>query len=275
MSVIIRTPRSIQPQDSPLIDQRFARGAVFWNGAYPEIISANGIARIGTKVNPIYTVGQEGKAVYFTNGADPTTGINLDNVTLPVTDAFTILVVAHPTSEATKRIAFSQKILGFFQTQVSLGFNVGDTLTTEADSVTLYTRNTSAYSSNARATSQIDGNAHCWVVSNSTTGGAMYRDGVPQTLATNTPMTEGTFYESTSTTAVGNLYNADFTTRFPYPLFLVVAWPRFLPLAEQQFLSANPWQVFAPIKRTFGRSAAAAGFTFKSRYFYDHIGRPS
>ena len=257
---LLITPRpwTQQPQHPAPVRSDLAKDAFLWLGSIPNAAQYRRQWSRGSAVNPIPLSGIGGRGLKWTDGASSLTGLTFSSPMLQATAGMTFLVLAAPTAEGTARYAFSQKAANFFVPQISLGFNAGNTLSAESGSITLYTRDTNAFSNNMRAASQIDGDLHCWVIGNSTSGGFVHRDGVLQSLATDAGLTGGPYFDATTPTTVGNLYSSDFGTRFSYPLYLVAAWPRLLPNSVRAALSLNPWQLFAPQPSRFWVAASSS-----------------
>ena len=255
------TPLRAIPSGSQKLRPSLGPGLV-WTASTPTVIRSRRAAFVGTATNPIYGVGAGGKSATWTDGSSALTGLVVPAQLLPAVNGLTFVLWAKPVSEAQMRFAFSQKVAGPFVPQISLGVNAGDSFTSQAGSLDLWIRDTSANTMNVRATGQIDGGLHCWVVRSNRSGGAIWRDGVAQTLATNNALTGGVYFDSTAVTCIGNLYNSDFLTRFSYPLFLVAGFTSALPDDECIRISRNPLSIFQPV-RTWVPVSAAAGGAFK------------
>ena len=103
--------------------------------------------RGGALVNPVYSAGDRGRAVGWTDTASTATGLTyLAQQALPSSAELTLLILAAPVSAAVGAYAFSQTGAGGFVPQYSVGFNAGPSLANESGSVNLYSRDQAASS---------------------------------------------------------------------------------------------------------------------------------
>lgn len=258
----ILLPWDSQPQEvESELDTEYAAGATVWSAGNPEILTHR-LSELGvTHVNTEHGVGVVGRYATWTDTSNALTGISSTDVSM-VTSGITILVWAQPTAEASIRVPIAQKPTGIFVEQFALGFNAGTGYyASESGSINLLTRNSTNSTRNVRATGQIDGDLHCWVVAQSTSGGSIHRDGVLQALATDTSLTGASIGGGTPTLTIGNAYNLGTSTRFSYPLYLVAFWPYLLPADVRALLSREPLRLFAPRSIWVPVSVGAGGGT--------------
>lgn len=262
MSTIILPHRwTAQPQYPVEIDwgHPAAQNAVIWTPWSPSILYGNRIV-YGTEasiagMSP--TKAGVGRRWSRVGNAGVSFGVKQ---IITQNTGMTALVVAAPVNAAAMKCAFSQRIGSGAFTQTDVVFNASDdALTASAGAFTLL----NYHNGNAvvRATGQTDGAIHSWVASNSTTAGYLYRDGVPQTLGTNSR--SSTLVNTSQELRIGNLA-ADSSANYAHddPLLLVVIWDRQLPQELARELSANPWQIFRPItKRIYVGVSSANTYT--------------
>lgn len=193
-----------------------------------------------------------GSAVSF-KGADVTNGgIDFGQVQASRNDQITVLLVANPTNAA-PQVLFNQRVGSGVFNQFGFAANTGTLLATRTGGLAVYVFDVSAnrLSTTSTATTFADGAFHVYAatVAGQNTTPAIYVDGQAISVsAGNTPAS--TWWSSTQKTRIGNL--ADYTTDAAYaascdiPLCLV--WDRALSAAEIQQISANPWQIFQPLR---------------------------
>ncbi|MDE2441179.1 MAG: hypothetical protein KGP14_09150 [Betaproteobacteria bacterium] len=251
-----------QPQVGALLDRGnpITRGAYAWLPSSPRVL-IGGAKQLTASAETAYNsspIGDEGVARKWSRSANAGVDFGTNQIITQNAGA-TVLVVAAPTSVATMKVPFSQRVGSGAFTQTDFVFNsVGlDSLGASAGTVVLTTY--SGASGGVHAASQIDGKTHCWVAGNGPSNGFIFRDGVKQTLSTSTRTS--TFTAGTQKLRIGNIAD-DATTTYPCddPVYLVVVWDRLLSEAEAKAVSDNPWQVFrAPTQNIALMKAAAAG----------------
>lgn len=155
--------------------------------------------------------------------------------------AASFLVVAKPSSESTVRAAFSQRTGTGNAPQYSVLFNSNINVGVNTGSVVFLGRDNAANNRGLQADSQFDGSEHVWCGSINTGTQYIFRDGVSQSLATNTALS-GTMTDSAQQLRIGNF--ADYTTtgnQTTAPLLLVVSWPFDIGKEWAQRLSVDPF----------------------------------
>ena len=256
---ILYSPWTSQPQQFvPRSGTDLMRGAYVWTPHNPrQLVGPRIVQATGETAYNSSPVGDKGVARKWSRSANAGVDFGTTQV-ITQNSGVTVLVVANPTFAATMKVPFSQRLASGAFTQTDFVFNSNglDSLGATAGSVTLTTYH--AASGGVRATSQIDGQTHCWVAGNGTANGYIFRDGVKQTLANSTRMS--TFTASTQKLRVGNMGD-DASTTYPCddPVYLVVVWDRLLSEAEARSVSENPWQVFQPLPRRIFASVSAGG----------------
>lgn len=153
----------------------------------------------------------------------------------------TMLVIAAPSASANRKAIFSQRLGAGSVATYTLYANTTGTVGAASGQMTLYCRNTGSAGCPVTVTSAgIDGDPHCWVFANSTAASSGYalRDGADLTVTTNTALT-GTFVTAAQTVRVGNpaSYSTDGALAMDEPVYLVLAWPRYIPREEMRELS--------------------------------------
>ena len=177
----------------------------------------------------------------------------------PSNTAWSILVVAAPTSSAAVKCVVSQRTGISPYEQIDLVFNGNASLASTPGALGLFLRNSSAVSYGFHAVSQVDGAVHTWFARCAVSiGNALWRDGVLQTLASNLVPGGGTFSQTWQKTRVGNLGDSAGTGyACTDPILMVVAWPRVLPLWLEAYLSSTPSAVFTTSPIPISSAAAA------------------
>jgi len=233
----------------PQAGVRMARGnpitrdAYAWLPSSPLILfgkrTLNAVGETAYNSSP---VGDKGVARKWSRSANA--GVDFGTVQ-PISQnaGVTVLVVAAPSSAASMKVPFSQRIGSGSYTQTDFVFNAAtiDSLGATAGQLALTTYH--GGSGGVLATGQVDGKTHCWVAGNGPSNGYIIRDGVKQTLAASTRMS--TFTGGTQKLRIGNIAD-DTTTTYPCddPVYLVVVWDRLLAETEALSVSASPWQLF-------------------------------
>lgn len=258
---LIQTPWTSQPQQFVRNSGTdLMRGAYIWTPHNPrQLVGPRVVQATAETAYNNSPVGDKGVARKWSRSANAGVDFGTTQI-ITQNSGVTVLVVANPTSAATMKVPFSQRLASGAFTQTDFLFNSDglDSLGATAGSVTLTTYH--AASGGVRATSQIDGQTHCWVAGNGTANGYIFRDGVKQTLANS--MRTSTFTVSTQKLRIGNIGD-DASTTYPCddPVYLVVVWDRLLSETEARSVSENPWQVFQPIPRRIFVPVSAGGGT--------------
>jgi hypothetical protein len=257
---ILYTPWTQQPQQAVGIDlgNPIARGAYAWTPHNPrQLVGARTVQAFGETAYNSSPVGDKGVARKWSRSANAGVDFGTQQI-ITQNSGVTVLVVAAPTSAATMKVPFSQRVAGGSYTQTDFVFNSSsiDSLGATAGTVVLTTYHSAP--GGVKADSQIDGKTHCWIAGNGSANGYIYRDGVKQTLSTSTRIS--TFYNASQKLRVGNMGD-DASTTHPCddPVYLVVVWDRLLSEAEAKTVSENPWQIFKPIPRRIFVPVSAGG----------------
>lgn len=157
-------------------------------------------------------------------------------------DGLTVAVVAAPSASTNRKVLFSQRLGTGSVAAFSFAANTSNTFGASSGAMVLYCRNTGSTGTPVHAASAdpgIDGSTHCWIAANDTGGnGYMVRDGSDVTLTTNTALT-GTYVTNAQETRIGNAaaYTTDGAFVCDEPIYLVLAWPRLLPVQFSRWLS--------------------------------------
>lgn len=250
-----------QPQQHiPAFGSDLMRGAYVWTPHNPtQLIGKRVLVASSETAYNSSPVGDKGIARKWNRTANAGLDFGINQI-ITQNSGVTVLVVAAPTSAATMKVPFSQRVGSGAFTQTDFVFNsVGlDSLGASAGTVVLTTY--SGASGGVHASGQIDGKTHCWVAGNGPSNGFIYRDGVKQTLATSTRIS--TFTASTQKLTIGNIAD-EATTTYPCddPVYLVVVWDRLLSEPEARSVSENPWQVFSPLRKNIFESVVTGGNT--------------
>ena len=222
-----------------------ARGVSVWLATSPHVFYGNrnlvAVSESGYNSSP---VGKEGVARKWNRAA--AAGVDFGTQQIFTGQAVTVMVIAAPTSTVDMKAAFSQRAASGAYPQVDFIFNgSNDGLSASAGTVELVTYD--GGSRGVTATSQLDGNVHCWVASNSTTLGYIIKDGVTQSLSQDTRVVSA-IYASNQKLCIGRMGDDAGSTIYQHndPLYMVAVWPWQLSIAEAKLVSANPWQIFAP-----------------------------
>lgn len=246
-----------QPQHGVQIDwtNPLLKKAVVWTPFGPTVLAGSKLAGTETQYDsaPVGKIGVGRKWKRMANA-----GVDFGASKIITGAECTILVVAAPANVAAIKVPFSQRVGSGSYQQIDFLFNAtGDGLSAAAGNVELL--NYDGGSRGITATSQTDGNPHCWVVSNSTTLGYLFRDGVKQALTQNVRSTSSQA-AGAQKIRVGNIAD-DASTTYPHddPLYLLIVWDRQLSEEEAEPLSANPWQVFSNIDNLALLFAQASG----------------
>ena len=267
----------------PLVRTQQPNGPVKLNGGHPayegltvwlstspnKLIGARELVAVSETGYNSSPIGLEGIARKWNRSA--AAGIDFGVNQIFNGQAVTVLVVAAPVSAAAMKSAFSQRLGSGSFPQVDFIFNgTGDGLSASAGTVELVTYDGS--SRGVTAASQTDGNVHCWVASNSTSLGYIFKDGVAQTLSQDVRISSA-IYGATQKLVIGRLGDDTSSTTYQHddPLYLVAVWNRQLPKNLAASLSVNPWQIFAPIPRNvFADVAGGSGSQTLSPSLYSN-----
>ncbi len=193
-----------------------------------------------------------GPAVSFKGARATGGGINFGQVQAVKTDTITVLILANPNTTQAQTV-FSQRTSSSPFNQFSFAVNSNDSLLFSSGKIAAVclTSSGGGRHSVSAGSAFTDAGWHVYVA---TFSGApayptIYYDGA-SVAVNNTQTGTGTWVSSNQHTRIGNI--ADYTTDANYaascdiPLCLV--WDRVLSADEVRQISANPWQLFQPIR---------------------------
>lgn len=243
-----QVPRTRQPLNYTELDANnpLTKGAYAWTPRVP-FMWAGGrpVRRALSELNAVIGASGDGITRRWTSVAQ--SGIDFGvNPLITQSNGISALVIGAPAT-GTSRCIVSQRLTATPTVGLDLLYNDDGQGGGSSGSIAL--RTYAAGYKAVSATSQVDGTRHVWVLSNSAGTGFVLRDGVEQTLASNTRLS-GTSAELTQQLRVGNF--ADFAPsgfQTSESISLVIVWDRALTVTEARKIAANPWQIFKPEER--------------------------
>lgn len=249
--------RRVQPS-AGLVNRsnRFTRGLRFlWTpnaGFGTEAVNAKVPANSGTGTRGIGPRGGN-----YTASAGSSHGLTFGLAAAPVSTAsqnYTILCIAAPPAFGTRSWLFGYgDNASLPYAQVSLFAN-GSTGGNGSLELNEYDSTSKII---AHSASQVNGTLRTFVAVRNGSAAQLYVDGVPVTTSVSGGSSAATV--TAGNTTVSGINGG--TNASTFPTYLVAVWNRSLTAAEVAAVTANPWQLFAPIPRRnyFGVTAGGGG----------------
>ncbi len=244
----IKVVRTRQPINYVELDQNnpLARGAYAWTPRVPFMWAGRRPARRAlSELNAVVGASGDGITRRWTAVANAGVDFGVQQL-ITQSGGISALVIGAPAT-GTSRFIVSQRLTAASTIALELLYNDDGQGGGTSGSIAL--RGYDAGYKAVSATSQVDGTRHVWVLCNSTDTGFILRDGVEQTLASNTRLA-GTITGTSQKLRVGNAADLAVSgSQTSESISLIIVWDRALTVTEARKIAANPWQIFKPEER--------------------------
>lgn len=252
-----RYQRTDQPQVPAGTNQIYSGLAFAWFGSNPkyEVVTGSRVTTDNTTkvatakgIGTLSAIGQVNtewakQFITTSNGAG--------------TGDFTLVALANPSSGSTPQHIFAQKndAGGSPFAQCALIANAGNNGLGSSGNFSFLTYNTVSSGVASAGGTAVDGNWHLWAAVRRGTSHELYRDGI---LIASSSLTVRSISQASRYTAIGSRGNGT-TEGYSRNVSMAAGFNRALLPSEIATISANPWQVFAPVQRSIWEPVAAGG----------------